>query len=150
MATSRNLEERLQRLEDIEAIRQLKSRYSHYANVGEGSGSPEKFAALFTEDATFDLSDKPRVGRASIVDHLRHIQRLGYIGLHFSLNPRINVEGDRARGKWDLCFPVFVPGKSEALVVCGFYEDELRRTSEGWRFSRVKYRVSPRFSITPM
>lgn len=142
-----SIEQRIRRLEDIEEIRRLKSLYSHYANVGEGSGDPAKFAALFTEDCIWDLSGKELHGRQPIIERMHEIERLQYIGLHFALNPRIEVDGDDAYGEWDLIFPVFPPGRTEQTTVCGFYWDRLRRTDEGWRFAYVKYRVSPKFSL---
>lgn len=147
MTTGLTIEERLRRLEDIEEIRKLKSLYCHYANVGEGSGDIERFVQLFTHDALWDLSNNPLRGREAIAARLREVERLQYIGLHFGLNPRIEIQGDTAHGEWDLCFPVIPPGEKTPTVVCGFYEDNLVRTPEGWRFTSVKYRVSPRFSL---
>lgn len=144
-----SLEARIQRLEDIEQIRRLKSLYSHYANVGEGSGDAEKFADLFTDDCLWDLSNNPLHGKEKIIDRLHEIERLQYIGLHFSLNPRIDVDGDEAYGEWDLIFPVFPPGGKPLTTVCGYYTDRFRRTKDGWRFTYVKYRVSPKFSLAP-
>lgn len=141
---------RIQRLEDIEAIRRLKSLYSHYANVGEGSGDPEKFAALFTEDCEWDLSNNPLHGRQAIIDRLHEIERLHYIGLHFALNPRIDVNGDEAYGEWDLIFPVYPPDGAPMTTVCGFYWDRFRRTEDGWKFTCVKYRVSEKFATKPV
>lgn len=142
-----SLEQRLQRMEDIEAIRRLMSNYAHYANVGEGSGDPEKFAALFTEDATWDLR-APLKGRQAIIDRLRVIEKLKYVGFHFSLNPRIDVDGDTASGDWDMLFSVIIPGTTTPTTICGFYSARMVRTPEGWRFSYFKYRVSPHFDFT--
>jgi hypothetical protein len=142
-----DLAQRIRRLEDIEEIHRLKSLYCHYANVGEGSGDIDKFIHLFTEDAVWDLSGNIRHGRASIAERLKEVEKLQYIGLHFWGNPRIEVREDEASGLWDLIFPVIPPGQSEVRTVCGFYEDRLQRTPNGWRFTYVKYRVSPKFSL---
>lgn len=147
MTSGLTIEERIRRLEDIEEIRRLKSLYSHYANVGEGTGDAEKFAELFTEDCIWDLSHKEFRGKQAIIDRLREIEKLNYVGVHFSLNPRIEVNGDEASGEWDLIFPVFPPGGRPLTTVCGYYWDRLRRTPDGWRFTYVKYRVSPQFSL---
>lgn len=144
------IEQRLQRLEDIHEITTLKSWYNLYANVGEGTGDPEKFAALFTEDCIWDLSGMELRGRDAIIERLREIERLQYIGVHTSTNPRIQIEpgADEAYGEWDLVFPVFPPNSTVQTTVCGFYWDRFRRTSEGWKFTYVKYRVSPRFAVS--
>ena len=141
------MEQRIQRLEDIEEIRKLKSLYSHFANVGEGTGDAHKFAELFTEDCIWDLSHKEYKGRQEIIDRLGEIEKLNFAGVHFSLNPRIEIKGDEAMGEWDLIFPVFPPDGRPLTTVCGYYTDRLRRTPNGWRFTYVKYRVSPRFSL---
>lgn len=143
----RSLEERVQRLEDIKEIETLISRYANYANVGEGSGDPEKFAALFTEDAVWDLRS-PLTGRQAIIDRMRKIEQLKYIGFHFALNPRVEVDGDAARGEWDLLFSVIIPGTTQPTNICGFYSADIVRTREGWRFKRFKYRVSEHFDFT--
>jgi uncharacterized protein (TIGR02246 family) len=142
-----DLEARVRRLEDIHEIQNLKSQYAHYANVGEGSGDIAKFAALFAADGVWDLRGNELRGREAIAAHLKHIGTLGYVGLHFALNPRVDVDGDAALGFWDLAFPVIPPGADGPVMVCGFYEDRLRRTEEGWRFTLVKYRVSESFSL---
>ena len=145
--SSLSIEERVRRLEDIEEIRKLKSLYSHYANVGEGTGDADKFAQLFTDDCIWDLSNNELRGKAAIIDRLHEIERLNYAGVHFSLNPRIEVNGDEASGEWDLIFPVFPPDGTGLTTVCGYYWDRLRRTPQGWRFTYVKYRVSAKFSL---
>jgi len=143
-----NVESRVRRLEDIHDIQTLKAHYASYANVGEGSGNVAKFAALFAEDGVWDLRGKILAGREEIAAHLSHVETLGYVGLHFALNPRVEVNGDEAHGLWDLAFPVIPPGADGPLMVCGYYEDRLRRTAEGWRFTLVTYRVSEPFSLT--
>jgi hypothetical protein len=142
-----SLEERIQHLEDIKEIETLIALYAHYANVGEGSGDPEKFAALFTDDAVWDLR-QPLTGRKAIADRLRVIEKLKYIGFHFALNPRVEVEGDTAHGEWDLLFSVIIPGTTQPTNICGFYAADMVRTPEGWRFKRFKYRVSDYFDFT--
>ena len=145
--TDLTLEQRIRRLEDIEEIRKLKSLYSHYANVGEGTGDAKKFADLFTDDCIWDLSQREFRGKAEIIERLDEIEKLNFAGVHFSLNPRIEVNGDEASGEWDLIFPVFPPDGRPLTTVCGYYTDRLRRTADGWRFTYVKYRVSPQFSL---
>ena len=49
-----DLEKRIARLEDIEAIKQLKARYSH---VCDDDHNPEKITALFAEDGIWESPD---------------------------------------------------------------------------------------------
>lgn len=142
-----SLEQRVKRLEDESEIRKLKSYYNLYANVGEGTGDPYKFAELFTDDCIWDLSNNELHGKEAIINRLKEIEKLQYIGVHMSTNPRIEINGDEAHGEWELIFPVFPPNGAPQTTVCGYYWDRLRKTEDGWRFTYVKYRVSQPFKI---
>ncbi|SCW81287.1 SnoaL-like domain-containing protein [Sphingobium faniae] len=143
------IEQRVQRLEDIQEIIRLKSLYNLYANMGEANSDAEAFAALFVEDCQWDLSGNMITSRDGIIARLKEIEGLHYVGVHMSVNPRIDVEpgADEAYGEWELIFPVHPPGGKPMTTVCGYYWDHFRRTPEGWRFSSVRYRASPNFAI---
>ena len=49
--SEKSLEERIQRLEDIEAIKQLKVRYSH---ICDDDHNPDDIASLFVEDEIWE------------------------------------------------------------------------------------------------
>jgi hypothetical protein len=59
-------------------------------------------------------------------------------GLHATLNPWIEVDGDRARAESDWLFFRFESsdGGSWSLFAGGHYADALVRTPAGWRFAR--------------
>ena len=48
----------------------------------------------------------------------------------------INVDGDRANARSVIRECAKLKDKDEANEVLGFYNDELVRTPEGWKFSR--------------
>ena len=52
--SNKTLEERVQRLEDIESIKQLKVRYSH---ICDDDHNPDKIASLFVEDGIWESPD---------------------------------------------------------------------------------------------
>ena len=66
-----SLEQRLQRLEDIEAIKQLIARY---AKAADHNGDPAMMAPCFTEDAVWNCEGIGRwEGRDAIVQGLREV-----------------------------------------------------------------------------
>jgi hypothetical protein len=91
-----DLEARIRRLEDIEAIRALKARYCNLADRGfNGAGhDDEAFASLFTDDGVFEGSAGPLQGRAAIRERARAFHPLS---MHLVMNPEIEVDGDRRR-----------------------------------------------------
>jgi hypothetical protein len=135
-----DLEDRLSRLEDIEAIRQLKARYCLLADRGyDGAGDDDRaFAELFAEDGVFDASAGPIVGRQAIEARCKKFHPFGF---HLVMNPVIAVDGDTATASWSALVPsITVDGA--ALLVAGRYEEELVRTADGWRYARVRFHAA--------
>jgi hypothetical protein len=132
-----NVEARLRRLEDVEAIRTLKARYCSFADRGfSGAGhDDEAFAALFTEDGVFEASAGALRGRQAIRERCRSFHPLS---MHLVTNPEIEVDGDRARAAWSAYVPT-ATADGRALVVAGRYEERLVRTAEGWRYEYVGF-----------
>lgn len=93
---------RLQILEDIEAIRQLKYRY---CQACDDDHNPQKLGPLFSENARWEASTMgAAVGRADIQKLLGDLGQSGIIrnSAHNAINPIIEVDGDRATGEWRL------------------------------------------------
>ena len=134
------VQERLRRLEDIEAIRQLKARYCAFADRGYEHASTDDaaFADLFVEDGVFESSSGPIRGRDAI--RARCASFLPF-GLHLVMNPIIDVDGDTATAQWAALVPS-ITADDEALLVAGRYDEELVRTPDGWRYARVRFRAA--------
>jgi len=140
MAELSELEQRLRRLEDIEAIRQLKARYCTLADRGyDGAGDDDAgFAGLFAEDGVFHSSAGPIQGREAIRARCASFHPFG---MHLVTNPVIEVDGDEARASWSAWVPSTTV-EGQALVVCGRYEEQLVRTAGGWRYAYVRFRAA--------
>src|SRR5690242_12524972 len=86
------MERRLQALEDVEAIRNLKSRY---AALCDDNYNADGIAALFAEDATWE---SPGLGRFEGRDAIRRFFQgaagIFSFAIHYSLNGQIYVGGD--------------------------------------------------------
>jgi hypothetical protein len=59
---------------------------------------------------------------------------------HFFVKPHIEVEGDRAHGRWDILSPC-TTGDGRAMWMAGVEHDEYARTSGGWLHTHMKLDV---------
>jgi hypothetical protein len=140
-----NLEDlavRIRKLEDIEAIRKLKGQYAAYCDSGY---PPDEIAALFTEDAVWDGGVFGRhEGREAIRAFFRRGSTNIPFALHYMTNPLIEVDGDRATGRWHLfqaC--TFAEGGDQRPIWGGArYHEEYLRQDGVWRFHRLRLESS--------
>jgi hypothetical protein len=54
------------------------------------------------------------------------------------LNPIIEIDGDRATGRWYLWQPCTFAEGEQALWMAAVYDDVYRREGEVWRFEHVR------------
>jgi hypothetical protein len=135
MATP-SLEARVQRLEDIEAIRVLKHRYATLCDDGYRA---DPLAALFTEDAVWDGGVLGRFeGRAAIHAFFAGCSKTVPFAIHHLMNPVIEVQGDDATGDWFLLEPLVFAKGDRAYWMAAHYHDRYRREDGAWRFAHVK------------
>lgn len=133
--SEQTLEERIQRLEDIEALTQLKSRYAAYC---DDDYDADRLAPLFTPDAVWDGGALGRFeGREAIRNFFAGADDVMPFAIHHVTNPVIEIEGDRATGHWYLWQPCVHATGRQALWLAGRYDDEYARENGEWRFSRV-------------
>lgn len=134
-----DLEARVRRLEDIEAIKQLKAEYCAACDDGY---DPDRLAALFTEEAVWDGGRTFGVaeGREAIRAHFRGASERVTIARHQVMNPIIEVDGDRATGQWLLfqpCTAADSSGAEQAVWLAATYSDEYARDGDGWLIART-------------
>lgn len=123
-------EERLARLEDLEAIRDLARRYADAVWRRDVEGA----IALFTEDGVMDTGDRPPIrGRAALLEAYQAMVGGANEFLPFVANHVIDLDGDRAVGRCYLDLRATVAG--ERRIGGGHYEDVYARTADGWRFA---------------
>ncbi len=139
-----DLAARVQRLEDLDEIRQLKAQYCLYADENS-DGAAQKFAALFTKDAILDEGEDLGVvrGRAALFKLHRHFWKGLKLNQHLAFSPTIEIKGDEAHGHWRLLQLIHsvLPEGERAFWACGQYEEVYSRTDEGWRIAHVKASV---------
>ena len=146
----RTLESRLRLLEDVEAIRQLKARYGELVDARygrEGVKEPEQLqklageiADLFSADAVWEGGKALGTCRGRQEIYERFLKPTLRFSWHYFVKPRIQVDGDGARGTWDILAPC--SGRDgKPLWMAGVEDDEYVREDGRWLHSRMKLRV---------
>ena len=128
------LEQRVQALEDVNAIRHLKARY---AASCDDQYNPDGIAALCTEDAVWESQGLGRFeGRDAIRAFFRSASQLLPCAIHYSLNGPIDVQGDTARAQWYLFMPCPLGEGNRAMWRAGIDHEEYVRVEGEWKFTR--------------
>jgi hypothetical protein len=144
-AVALSLEQRVQLIEDRQAITDLQSRYID-CNDGGWAGpthhDPRAVAEMFTEDGVWEGPlDSVRVqGRDAIEELFRQFQVIPFI-VHHVMNPLIEITGDRARAKFHAIIST-TTAQRQAFWTFGRYHAEYQRTGPGWQYSRMSFEAS--------
>jgi SnoaL-like domain len=137
-----SLEQRVQILQDIEEIKSLKHLYCRYADIWGKPGQVDEFAALFSQTGQLDVGLGVYIGPAAIAKGLREMSLVWKRCIHLCINPKIEVDGDRATGTWYGSHPTSADEHDNPLWIVGIYDEEYVRTQAGWRFQSVKERLA--------
>jgi hypothetical protein len=149
-ARLRALEARLEAVEAVQAIHNLKARYaslvdSRYTRDGPAAATElgriaDEIADLFSEDAVWDGGE--RLGLCAGRDEIRRrfLEPTLRFTLHYFVMPEVEVTGDRARGRWDILAPVTF-GDGRPGWMAGREDDEYVKVEGVWLHSRMKLTV---------
>jgi len=130
------LEKRITRLEDIEAIKQLKIRYSH---ICDDMHNPDTICSVFAEDGIWESPDFGKaVGHAEIRELFRNFQKLFSFSQHNMTNPLIEVNGNRATGVWYISGPWDYTETGEKKWFALRYDDEYVKINGEWKYSHLR------------
>jgi hypothetical protein len=140
------LRRRLGATESVLAIQAMKARYAELVDQRFAAGAvvdertlagiAKKISELFTPDGCWDGGPGLGVslGREAIASQLRHTAFA--FSRHFFLNPRIEVDGETATGRWDLLSPC--RRGDESYWMCGIEDDEYVRVEGAWLHRSMK------------
>ena len=130
-----DIAQRVQTLEDIEAIKKLKARYC----AGADERDEDKFVGCFTEDAVWDGGNFGHYeGKAAIREFFGTIPQVLSFAIHYVMNPRIEVNGDKATGYWYLLEPcTMLEGGEQAVWGIAKYEEEYVRVDGEWKIRNL-------------
>ncbi len=141
------LEGRLRAVEDVQAIQNLKAHYAELTDRRYGADGvrprdqlenlAREIASLFTDDAVWDAGGTLGrcEGREAIYERFLHPTLL--FSWHYFVKPRITVDGDAARARWDILAPC-TTADGRARWLAGYEDDEYRRVEGDWLHSRMK------------
>jgi hypothetical protein len=145
------IEARIRRLEDVEEIRKLKATYCFLCDAGLGDErNRDELISHFTADARVDFG----LGPASIFqgrDGLRVffgqvVPAAVSFCMHMVHNAIIEVDGDRASGRWYYEAPTTDTASGRAQWMAGTYVEEYLRQDGRWKFASIETRwkyISP-------
>jgi SnoaL-like domain len=134
-----NLEEltkRITRLEDVEAIKQLKARY---CSICDDNHDPERITGIFSEDGEWEGRGIGHAkGHAEIRELFKGFQRAISYSQHMVMNPIIDVQGDHATGVWYF-FGTFTmrDGKQAKWQAARYREDYVKVNGE-WKIRHLR------------
>lgn len=123
---------------DRQQLQQLAIEYANAIDAREW----DRLDRVFTPDARIDYTAVGGIagGYPEVKAWLPGSLRFFKSYMHFVGNFHYEIDGDHARGQVACFNPMVVPGLIPGLprtVVFGlWYEDEYRRTIEGWRINR--------------
>ncbi len=135
------LRQRVNASESALGIQALKARYGALVDARFSKGAvvdagtlvqvAEEIAALFTSDGVWDGGPAlgTATGRRAIAARLREPTLT--FSRHFFMNPRIEVEGERAKARWDLLSPCR-RADGTSYWMCGYEDDEYVRVDGAW------------------
>jgi ketosteroid isomerase-like protein len=136
-------------MRDEFAIQQTISRYSDAASRLDW----EQLLATFTSDAVWEAPGVGAkcVGRAAIRQTMAPlVAPLAYL-VQMNAPAIITINGDKAAARSAIRESGKYADRDVALEVLGYYDDDLVRTPEGWRFARRTFiaLASRSFALLP-
>jgi SnoaL-like domain len=139
-----DLEARLQRLEDIEAIRNVKMAYAKLCDEGYDA---DGIVALFARNTDVEwVSDVfgTHEGPDGIHAWFDNVDEEIHWAVHFMINPVVEVadDGQSAKGSFYLLelATMSAPdgGEPDAVIMTGKYSDDFVKEDGEWRFKRIE------------
>jgi 3-phenylpropionate/cinnamic acid dioxygenase small subunit len=129
------LEARIKGLEDIEAIKKLKARYCYSVDARDFN----ELLSLFTEDATADFGSRGKyVGKTEITRFFTEVFPSDRaFTIHYVHGPVIEVNGEKARGRWYFEVLSTRTQTNEVVMTAGRYDEEYSKREGEWKFSSL-------------
>src|SRR5215213_5734284 len=124
------LAERIDRLEQIEALKQLKYRYCAAVDANYDAAA---IASMFTEDGVWDGEALGYFsGRDAIHKCFMEPNSSVLWMSHTVVNPIIDITGDRARCQWYMWLPKITNDGTSRSFQGGTHVDQCRRVEGQW------------------
>ena len=148
---------------DEAAILSLANKYTDAVNNRDW----DRYRACWTDDAVWDLGAPVNQKKEGLEAIMTEVQRaVGAMDLFVQMNHAVTVlsiDGDTARARATLNEIGHVKPENrellngaEGLFILAIYTDDLRRTPDGWRYTRRTYQVpyfdpsAPKGQVLPL
>ncbi|MCX5894739.1 MAG: nuclear transport factor 2 family protein, partial [Proteobacteria bacterium] len=135
------LAKRVQKLEDIEAIKQLKAEY---ADACDDMYNPKRMKGLFTKDAIWDGEEDgfgKYVGIEEVCKFFDGAKNTLKFGVHYFLQPRIKILSDtEAEGVFYL-WQTSTMANGKDIFLTGLEFDKYRKENGKWKMSYMRLKL---------
>ena len=132
------LERRITRVEDIEAIKQLKARY---CSICDDDHNPDRITGIFTEDGVWQGGGMGKAeGHAEIRELFEGFQSSISYSQHMVMNPIIEVDGATAHAVWYFFGSFTFRENNEARWLAARYHDDYAKVDGEWKIRRLRVR----------
>ncbi len=131
------LERRITRIEDIEAIKQLKARY---CEICDDDHDPDRITRIFTEDGVWQGAMGKAEGHAAIRELFAGFQRSISYSQHMVMNPIIEVDGAAAHAVWYFFGSFTFRENNEARWLAARYHEDYVKVDGAWKIKRLRVR----------
>jgi hypothetical protein len=130
------LAQRINRLEDLEAIKQLKARY---CEICDDDHNPDRITSIFAEDAVWEGRGIGKArGHAEIRKLFEGFQKRISYSQHMVVNPVIEVDGDHAKGTWYFFGTfTFYEGNQAKWQAARYHEDYVKVNGD-WKIQHLR------------
>ena len=136
--TVEDLERRITRLEDLEAIKQLRARY---CEICDDNHNPDRITSVFSEDAIWEGRGIGKAsGHAEIRALFESFQKMMSFTQHMVMNPIIEIDDDghRAKGRWYFFGPfTFYEGNQAKWQAARYHDDYIKQAGE-WKIQHLR------------
>jgi hypothetical protein len=130
------LEKRLTVLQDIEAIKRLKAEY---CDICDDAHNQDRIVAIFAEDGIWEGKGLWRAqGHADIRKLAKSFAERISFSQHNVFNPRIEVNGNAAHGRWNFLGPFTFRKGNRQIWLAAFYEDDYVKVDGVWKFQHFR------------
>lgn len=132
------LEQRIQRLEDIEAIRYLQAKYQRSLDTRDFNGIAECFADDVV--SAYGNGEMSFEGKDAVLGFLMKSMSVDMPSAHMIHGGEIDVDGDCATGKWYL--QDYLMHKKHNININGaaIYENTYARINGVWKIKNIGYK----------
>jgi SnoaL-like domain len=95
---------------------------------------------VFTEDCQLDYGEIGSWnGIDAVADFMEKVHAIAGHTMHRLTNITVTLDGDRAQARTYIDGLIMAAGNRSGVNAIGFYDDEMVRSSGGWRIARRKY-----------